>query len=223
MVKKIAHSLRESMSRCSWRWLSHSLQSFVRRDASQVNIKNESNYPIHVSIWLYYIYIYIYVYSKLMSFRSVWFYLFRHIHVHTYTYARSMFTYTQQMVCIHKHLWNLQYSAEISMWLYHNYNGNPYVEAWNAAFQPNRGPSWMARHSVCSQSQHDLWRPADSTSWVLPGLSPTKCRLCDKLAIMWEKQCHKPPIWEWLIHVNTTYLWWFGGWSMIVLPILVTY
>ena len=31
---------------------------------------------------------------------------------------------------------------------------------------------------------------------------------------MWVKQCHKPPIWEWLIHVYTTYLWWFGGWFM---------
>jgi len=40
---------------------------------------------------------------------------------------------------------------------------------------------------------------------------------------MWVKQCHKPPIWEWFLHVSTTYLWWFGGWFIFVLPTLDTF
>ena len=35
---------------------------------------------------------------------------------------------------------------------------------------------------------------------------------------MWVEQCHEPPICWWFIHIHTIYLWWFGGWFMIVLP-----
>ena len=34
---------------------------------------------------------------------------------------------------------------------------------------------------------------------------------------MWVKPCHKPPSWEWFIHVYTTYLCWFGG-SLLFYP-----
>ena len=37
------------------------------------------------------------------------------------------------------------------------------------------------------------------------------------ICIMWVKQCHKPPIWEWFIPP----LWWFEGWFINVLATLL--
>ena len=41
--------------------------------------------------------------------------------------------------------------------------------------------------------------------------------------LMWVKQCHKPPIWEWFIHVYTNYLWWTWGWFIVVIPTIITW
>jgi hypothetical protein len=68
--------------------------------------------------------------------------------------------------------------------------------------------------------------------WWSNGLSQCPHLSCEKehpenlwrkviIGVLWVKQCHKPPIWEWFIY--TTYLWWFGNGLLLfyhIIPIL---
>ena len=74
-------------------------------------------------------------------------------------------------------------------------------------------------HIGCPQHARTRWAPAlpelpmahTCVAVGKTGTYSTKVR-----ALMWLKHCHRPAIWEWFIHVYTTYFWWFGGRFIIV-------
>ena len=88
----------------------------------------------------------------------------------------------------------------------------PYWWVYKSRMDDHR-PSWVA-HTL--RLVGDLPGKSRPTLLVRQRQGNVRPKKIMEPPIMWVKQCHRPPIWEWFI---PTYLWWFGGWFIIWLVV----